>query len=68
VGILTVMPDLQPQTVEQVLTLERRDASGWTSESQELFLSSYEPHEGDLEGLGETTAQDQVKVPEGEET
>ena len=66
-GYTQFMPDLQPQTVEQVLTLERADATGWTSDSQEQFLAPYEPHKGDLDGLAEATAQSQVGSPDGDE-
>jgi hypothetical protein len=46
-----------PQTIEQVLELERGTATGWTSDSQEAFISPYEPQQGDLDGLAAAAAQ-----------
>ena len=42
--------DLQPQTVEEVLTLEKADASGWTSDSQEAFMAPYVASADDFPG------------------
>jgi hypothetical protein len=56
------MTDLQPDTVEKALTLERETATGWSTDSQEAFLAPLIATPQEIDSLVDEVAEQPLEL------